>query len=105
MALFNLNNHLDALTALTQSLECDPDFLFALQMRGEILRRFGRVHELVQTMRHALDVAPNDIVSLSLMIQALRVLEEYNELPSLTSQLTLLTPDSPYAWDSHMRTL
>ncbi|HTD19009.1 MAG TPA: hypothetical protein VK667_05700, partial [Ktedonobacteraceae bacterium] len=30
MALLNLNNRLDALAAMNQSLVCDPDFLFAL---------------------------------------------------------------------------
>ncbi|HBE26832.1 MAG TPA: hypothetical protein DDW33_14240, partial [Ktedonobacter sp.] len=35
----------------------------------------------------------------------LRALEEYGELPPFTKQLTELTPDSLFAWDSHMRTL
>src|SRR5437763_16287310 len=58
MALLNLHNMLGALAAMNQSLTCDPDFLFALQIKGEILRHYGRMHELVQTMRHALDIAP-----------------------------------------------
>src|SRR5438552_6825898 len=37
MALLNLNNLLGALEAMNQSLACDADFLFALQMKGEIL--------------------------------------------------------------------
>src|SRR5438270_11297257 len=54
MALFHLNNLPGALSAMNQSLNCDPDFLFALQVKGDILRRFGRMHELVDIMRHGL---------------------------------------------------
>jgi len=105
MALYNLNNLLGALAAFNQSLACDPDFLFSLRIKGEILRRFGRLHELAETMRHAIEIDPTDVVSLGLMTQALRALEEYTELPPITKRLTELTPDSPFAWDSHMRTL
>lgn len=105
MALFNLNNMLDALTAMNQSLACDPDFLFALQMKGEILRRYGRMHELAETMQHALELAPLDVTSLSLMALALRALEEYEQLAAVTEKLTQFTPTSLFTWDSHMRAL
>ena len=104
MALLHLNNLPGALAAMDQSLECDPDYLFA-QMKGDMLRQYGRMHELVATMRHALDIAPTDILSLTLMIQGCRALEEYEGLPEITQRLTLLTPNSHFAWDSHMRAL
>src|SRR5947209_10025147 len=90
---------------MNQSLTCDPDFLFALQIKGEILYRYGRMHDLVQTIRHALQLAPSEIRSLVLMIQACRALEEYDELPPLTQRLTELQPDALFAWESHMSTL
>ncbi len=46
MALYNLNNPGGALAAMNQSLDCDPDYLFALQIKGDILRRFGRMHRV-----------------------------------------------------------
>jgi len=39
------------------------------------------------------------------MVQALRALEEYSDIPPLTTRLILLTPTSLFAWDSHMRAL
>jgi tetratricopeptide (TPR) repeat protein len=105
VALFNLNNLSGALEAINQSLTFDPGYLFALQIKGEILYRYGRMHELIQTMRHVLELAPTEVRSLVLMIQACRALEEYDELPPLTKRLTQLQPDALYAWESHMRTL
>jgi tetratricopeptide (TPR) repeat protein len=105
MALFNLNNSLDALTALNQSLACDRDFLFALQMKGEILRRYGRMHELVETMQHALGIAPLDLTSLNLLVIAYRALEEYEQLVLVTGRLMQFTTGSLFTWDSHMRAL
>jgi tetratricopeptide (TPR) repeat protein len=35
----------------------------------------------------------------------LRALEEYSDIPPLTSKLVQLTPTSLFAWDSHMRAL
>ena len=56
-------------------------------------------------MRHALDIDPSDVTSLSLLALAYRALEEYEELPAITQQLTQLSPANLFAWDSHMRAL
>ena len=52
-------------------------------------------------MRHALDIAPNDVASLNILAHALRTHSAYKELLPVTTQLVRLTPDSLFAWDSH----
>jgi len=47
LALVQLNRPYEALEAANQALAHDPDYLLALQVKGEILRRYARVEEIV----------------------------------------------------------
>ncbi len=87
------------------SLARNPDYLIALEVKGDILRRYARLQEVVQTMSHALQIAPDDVACLNLMAHALRTLGEYDALLEVTRKLVLLTPDSLFAWESHMYAL
>lgn len=105
MAHINLHNLSAALDAMNRGLALDLTNLLALQMKGEILFRCGRVRELAAFMHDALTSYPDDIQLLTLKIEALRSTEDYTELVPYTSHLIQLMPDSRFAWDCHMRTL
>jgi tetratricopeptide (TPR) repeat protein len=105
MALLNLHNLPGALEAMNRSLSLDPDFIFAMHMKGEILRQLGRLREVIPLMEQVLQMQPPDEHTLSLLVLARRAVEDYDGLPELTQQLVELAPDSPFGWDSHMRTL
>src|SRR5207249_4774520 len=78
------------------------DYLVALQMKGEVLRRMVRLKDLIVTMRHALEIAPDDIYSLNLMVYALRTSGEYDLLQQVVEHLIGLAPDTLYALESQM---
>ncbi len=101
----NLNNLPGALEAMNCSLALEPDFLFAMHMKGEILRQLGRLREVIPLMQHVLELQPPDEHTLSLLVLARRAIEDYEGLPEITQQLVEIAPDSPFGWDSHMRTL
>src|SRR5260370_37798477 len=79
--------------------------MLALCIKGETSRKYGRLQEAVQTVRHALDIAPDDVASLNILAHAYRPLSSYEELLPITTRLVKLTPDSRFAWDSHTSAL
>jgi tetratricopeptide (TPR) repeat protein len=105
LALVNYNDPLGAIEAFNQSLTCDPNYVFALQMKGEILLRLGRIRDVIPTMREAVRISPTDVDSLQLLAAALRSLEEYEELLATMRQLLSVTPESLFARDHEMRAL
>ena len=74
---------------VNQSLALDPDFLLALETKGEILRRYARFEEVIVTMDHALELAPDDVSALNLMANALRTTGQFDRLLEITQRLML----------------
>jgi tetratricopeptide (TPR) repeat protein len=105
VALFNFNRLAEALDAFDQSLEQDPHQLFALQMKGDILCRIGRMRELIPLLQRARNIQPQDIRTLTLGLQAFRALEMFEALKDWSRSLIEVTPDNPLAWENYMRSL
>ncbi|GER88652.1 hypothetical protein KDW_28140 [Dictyobacter vulcani] len=105
VSLFNFNRQAEALEAFDRSLERDPQQLFALQMKAEILGRIGRMREVIPIVRQALTLSPQDVKILTLGIQAFRALEMYEELKALSHQLVQVQPNDPFAWENFTRSL
>jgi len=105
IALLALKNPVAALDAVNYSLALDPDYLFALRAKGEILYELKRMRELIPLIQQLLESASRDEYLLALLIRAYRFLGEYGELLPLTGQLIELDPDDLFAWDSHTRAL
>jgi tetratricopeptide (TPR) repeat protein len=51
MALLNFQHFTEALDAFDRSLSCDPGFLFALQMKGEILCKMGQMKAAAENVQ------------------------------------------------------
>ncbi len=105
LALLRMNRMYEALEVVNQSLALDPDFLLALETKGEILRRYARFEEVIVTMDHALQLAPDDVSALNLMANALRTTGQFDRLLEITQRLMLLAPESPLSWDFHISAL
>jgi tetratricopeptide (TPR) repeat protein len=103
MALFNNNALLEALNAFNICLENDPNFLLALQMRGEIFLRLGRLDAVITNANQILTHYPLDLTALTQAIQATRSLEHFEELRLFSQALLQVVPDSPFAWEHLMR--
>src|SRR5215469_18272336 len=54
LAFANLNRPFEALEAVNRGLEQDADHLLGMQVKGEILRKYGRLNDIVATMNRAL---------------------------------------------------
>jgi len=72
MALYNNNAIFEALEAFNTSLEKEPDFLLALQMRGEIFLRLGRIEVVLTNAQQLLTLHPSDLTGLTQAIRAHR---------------------------------
>jgi tetratricopeptide (TPR) repeat protein len=103
VALFNFNRLGEALEAFDKSLEHDPYQLFALQMKGDILCRIGRMRELIPLLQRARTIQPQDIRTLTLGIQAFRSLEMFEELKECCLKLIGITPKDPFVWENYVR--
>ena len=103
MALFNTNALFEALDAFTTSLEKDPGFLLALQMRGEIFLRLGRLEAGIANANQTLEIQPLDLTALTQAAQATRALERFEELQEVSQTLLQIVPESFFAWEHFMR--
>jgi tetratricopeptide (TPR) repeat protein len=105
VALLNFSHPLEAMTMFDRALALDPKHLFSLQMKSEILCKLGRMSDAIPVIRHALSIDPHNVIVLTQGVQALRALEQHNSMQELAKELTTLTPDSLFAWESYMRGL
>jgi tetratricopeptide (TPR) repeat protein len=105
MALYNNNAIFEALEAFNTSLEKEPDFLLALQMRGEIFLRLGRIEVVLTNAQQLLTLHPRDLTGLTQAIQAARGLERFEQLYEFSQTLLQAVPDSLFAWEHLMRGL
>jgi tetratricopeptide (TPR) repeat protein len=105
VALLNFNHPLEAIVMFDRALEIDPNHLFSLHMKSEILLKLGRLRDAVPVIRHALSIDPHSVIMLTQGVQVLRALEEHEAMQEKAKELTVLTPDSLFAWENYMRGL
>jgi Tfp pilus assembly protein PilF len=85
-ALYGINEYYDALLAVVNALAIEPDNVFALSYKSEILRALGRLEgsverteEALQVINQALALSPNDPWALGTKGQVLRDLGRLDE--------------------------
>ncbi|HTK06599.1 MAG TPA: tetratricopeptide repeat protein [Ktedonobacteraceae bacterium] len=105
MALYNNNALFESLEAFNTCLKKESDFLLALQMRGEIFLRLGRLEAVFNNARQMLTLYPHDLTALTQALQATRGLEYFEELSELSQAMLQTVPDSLFAWEHLMRGL
>ena len=98
-ALYGLNEYYDALVALVDALAIEPDNVFALSYKSEILRALGKVEgsvdraeEALQVINQALALSPNDAWALGTKAQVLRDLGRLEEAVEVLEQSVQIHP-------------
>jgi tetratricopeptide (TPR) repeat protein len=105
MALLNVKRLGEALEAFDHSLAIEPTQLLATLMKCEIYSQIGRIQDMLPLIKSALAVDPDNQTLLIKGIEAVRTLEMYEELCTLSQCLIKQEENNVFAWEHYVRGL